>query len=266
LSWPEKERWALLNAIIDGDGHRRPDGRRYIAQKNKTDIEMMQILALSLGLRAVLSQLASNGIYRLYLTDGQWLTLAGTDRKTSSVTEEYYKGTVWCPSVSSGFWLARRGGRPFITGNTFPPALVEPCILAGTSARGQCPDCGTPWQRVISKVKGPTPTADWSETLGWRPTCRHYERADDWVALPKQGKTESDKAYQKRIAPLIKLRSELLQSWEKSLTVPCVVLDPFGGSGTTALVAHRYGRAAVLIELNPEYVQLALERLGRMTG
>jgi DNA modification methylase len=147
---------------------------------------------------------------------------------------------------------------------TFSPDLVEPCILAGTSARGQCPNCGTPWQRVISKRAGPTPTADWTETLGWRPDCRHYKRMDEWAALPKQGKTEADKVYQKRISPLIKLRAELLKSWESALTVPCLVLDPFGGSGTTALVANRYGRTAVLIELNPQYVQLALSRLGRV--
>jgi site-specific DNA-methyltransferase (adenine-specific) len=39
-----------------------------------------------------------------------------------------------------------------------------------------------------------------------------------------------------------------------------VVLDPFGGSGTTALVANRLGRKAVLIELNEEYVKLIKER------
>ena len=31
---------------------------------------------------------------------------------------------------------------------TFPPALVEPCIKAGTSERGVCGDCGAPWVRV----------------------------------------------------------------------------------------------------------------------
>jgi site-specific DNA-methyltransferase (adenine-specific) len=39
------------------------------------------------------------------------------------------------------------------------------------------------------------------------------------------------------------------------------VLDPFGGSGTTACVALEYGRNAVLCELNPEYVTLAEERI-----
>jgi len=54
------------------------------------------------------------------------------------------------------------------------------------------------------------------------------------------------------------------------LIEPCVkagskpgdlVLDPFGGAGTTGLVADRLGRDAVLCELNPTYAELARERL-----
>jgi site-specific DNA-methyltransferase (adenine-specific) len=40
-----------------------------------------------------------------------------------------------------------------------------------------------------------------------------------------------------------------------------VVLDPFGGAGTTALVALRHGRKASLIELNPEYAEMARRRI-----
>lgn len=39
------------------------------------------------------------------------------------------------------------------------------------------------------------------------------------------------------------------------------VLDPFGGSGTTALVALEEGRKAILCELNPDYIALAHKRL-----
>jgi DNA modification methylase len=55
-----------------------------------------------------------------------------------------------------------------------------------------------------------------------------------------------------------------------ALIEPCIlagcpvdgmVLDPFGGAGTTGLVAERLGRNATLIELNPEYADLARERL-----
>ena len=39
------------------------------------------------------------------------------------------------------------------------------------------------------------------------------------------------------------------------------VLDPFGGAGTTGLVADRLGRNAVLMELNPEYAAMARRRI-----
>ena len=40
-----------------------------------------------------------------------------------------------------------------------------------------------------------------------------------------------------------------------------MVLDPFGGSGTTGLVSDKHGRNATLIELNPEYINLAEDRI-----
>lgn len=55
-----------------------------------------------------------------------------------------------------------------------------------------------------------------------------------------------------------------------ALVVPCImggcrpggtVLDPFGGAGTTGLVADRLGRDAILIELNPEYAAMAEQRI-----
>ena len=55
-----------------------------------------------------------------------------------------------------------------------------------------------------------------------------------------------------------------------ALIEPCIlagspkggtVLDPFGGSGTTGAVALSLGRKAALIELNGEYVDLAVDRL-----
>jgi DNA modification methylase len=55
-----------------------------------------------------------------------------------------------------------------------------------------------------------------------------------------------------------------------ALIEPCIlagcpeggrVLDPFGGAGTTGLVADRLGRDATLIELNPEYAKMAEYRI-----
>lgn len=49
-------------------------------------------------------------------------------------------------------------------------------------------------------------------------------------------------------------------------TVPCTVLDPFGGSGTTGQVAVELGRRAVLIELNPKYIPLIETRTNITPG
>lgn len=45
-----------------------------------------------------------------------------------------------------------------------------------------------------------------------------------------------------------------------------VVLDPFGGSGTTGKVALELGRRAVLVELNPEYSKLCEQRCTTTPG
>jgi DNA modification methylase len=45
-----------------------------------------------------------------------------------------------------------------------------------------------------------------------------------------------------------------------------LILDPFGGSGTTILAAERTGRIARLIELDPLYVDVAVRRWERITG
>jgi DNA modification methylase len=60
-----------------------------------------------------------------------------------------------------------------------------------------------------------------------------------------------------------------------ALIEPCIlagcpkngtVLDPFGGAGTTGLVADRLGRNAILIELNPEYAAMAERRIKNDAG
>ena len=45
-----------------------------------------------------------------------------------------------------------------------------------------------------------------------------------------------------------------------------VVLDPFGGSGTTGAVAIKHGRRAILCELNPEYAAMIPDRVAAIAG
>lgn len=40
-------------------------------------------------------------------------------------TVEFYEGTVWCPTMPTGYWVARRRGKVFITGNSnYPPTVA----------------------------------------------------------------------------------------------------------------------------------------------
>jgi DNA modification methylase len=134
---------------------------------------------------------------------------------------------------------------------TFPEELPRRCILAATSARGACAQCGAPWERVTrnSMTSGKSWNGDAlknaginrnenndfagsnfyenyqpAQTIGWRPTC---------ICRGQHGKT-----------------------------VPCLVLDPFGGSGTTGRVALELRRRAVLVDIayNAEYRALAERR------
>ncbi|UWU90608.1 DNA modification methylase [Bradyrhizobium sp. CB1015] len=45
-----------------------------------------------------------------------------------------------------------------------------------------------------------------------------------------------------------------------------IILDPFGGAGTTMIAAEKTGRRARLLELNPRYVDVAIQRWQRLTG
>jgi len=120
---------------------------------------------------------------------------------------------------------------------TFPEEIPRRCILAGTSAKGACVQCGAPWKRVV-RASGGTIGSSWvphtadlaegmgqadggdirrasatyrREELGWTPTCR---------CRGQHGRTR-----------------------------PCLVLDPFGGSGTTGRVATELNRRAVCLDI-----------------
>ena len=197
LRWPDTTLLALWDSMMKGDGNFREGGRQAFVQKDKILIDQMQALATRLGFSTTLRKRSRN-TWSLYKTDSETRLLHS--ETTGLISQITYTGIVWCPRTKFGTFVARRNGRVFITGNTYPPALVEPCILAGTSERGCCPACGAPWERVIEKRNpghtGETESlypagttanrlallrqaarengeeyANRSTTTGWRPTC-----------------------------------------------------------------------------------------------
>lgn len=141
---------------------------------------------------------------------------------------------------------------------TFPPDLIKPCILAGTSARGCCPKCGAPWERIVEENLVPTPKA-----------CRTFviDQRDKNADSNDQG---SNRAKDGHKAGWI--RADKTLGWRATCScgieniVPCTVLDPFLGSGTTAQVALELGRSCIGIELNPQYATLARRRTAVTPG
>jgi DNA modification methylase len=135
---------------------------------------------------------------------------------------------------------------------TFPPALIEPCILAGTSAKGCCGKCGAPWVRLIAKD---TKFRGGSGAAG--------RSVDDVNAAGKWAGKQHGKNI--KLGPVV---STSTTGWSPSCqcdaaVVSCTVLDPFFGGGTTGLVADRLARNCIGIELNPSYVEMARSRLIR---
>jgi DNA modification methylase len=130
---------------------------------------------------------------------------------------------------------------------TFPPALIEPCIKAGTSERGCCAKCGAPVLRQVER----------EANGGWQE--KYTQEQNDWQF--RKGHTRGA-----RISGADNPAKVLSEAWVKSCkcegnTIPCTVLDFFGGSGTTGLVADRLKRNAILIELNPTYAAMAERRI-----
>ncbi len=127
---------------------------------------------------------------------------------------------------------------------TFPQALVEPCILAGCPLE-VCGECGNPVVRV-STVSGGTIGKAWhdhSNDIEVGQSQRHH--------LPF-GKGSDYKRITTGFKPTCDCNAP---------TKPGVVLDPFMGSGTVAIVARRLGRDYTGCDLNQIYVDMANERL-----
>lgn len=141
---------------------------------------------------------------------------------------------------------------------TYPEELVRRCILAGTSERGCCPKCGAPIKRVVAReMAWPRLREDKFHTLGWNPTCNHLDF--DAERPTREGTETLERQREGRSAMSDKPSSA------SSLTVPCTILDPFFGSGTTGLVARKHGRRTVGIELSPDYCALAARRLAQLS-
>jgi len=132
---------------------------------------------------------------------------------------------------------------------TFPPDLIRPCIRAGTSEYGACAACGAPWRRVVEREGATANEA----------AIRHME---------SQGVgRQKGNLYQPHGAGFY--ATSMTTGWQPSCQCgtterrPCVVLDPFVGSGTTCQVAYEEGRDFLGFDLDPRAIGWTEGRLAK---
>ena len=216
---------------------------------------------------------------------------------------------------------------------TFPPDLIEPCVLAGCPEK-VCVECGTPYllgkevernltieevekikadivetnktkkpyaviekefrNQVIeyrnlpnhdeireylkeSRIKSGLTIDSIEEHFGTQAPHHWFEKGgshpskEDWIVLKElislddtYDKEMTDVFYKSGLKCGNKYVKKGLQKQcqcETDETKSGTVLDPFGGAGTTGLVAQQHNRNAVLIELNPEYAEMSRNRI-----
>ena len=136
----------------------------------------------------------------------------------------------------------------------FPETLVEFFLLAGCP-REVCKKCGKPRERITKYLEKPKSTGTGKE--------RYKKRVAQGILSGKGGTSHTMPSTSVYPAP-----KETI-SW----TIPCncnagfepgIVLDPFMGSGTVAVVAKKLGRNFIGIELSSEFVKIAEERLKKI--
>ena len=132
---------------------------------------------------------------------------------------------------------------------TFPKDLIEPCIKAGCPEK-VCVKCGTPYVRNLKIIFTP-----------------ERKTRDNMVnVIP--GRDKPTRMNSKNMESLIKkdLGFKKDCNCKTDEFKSGVVLDPFGGSGTTGIVAALNNRNAILIELNKEYIDIANKRIDKEIG
>lgn len=180
---------------------------------------------------------------------------------------------------------------------TFPRKLVEPCIMAGSSAGGCCSVCGTPRRRIVEDGLA---NLEWQKACGGDANGKYDGKAQKDFAGAKAQDASATKA--RILAGLVEKKTVGwkwgcecgMQNAERGLNkkgakgakkksqnlltdlpgrgiptierrvAPCVVMDPFNGSGTTGEVSLVNGRSYIGIDISAKYVGLTNQRLGKV--
>lgn len=119
LSLTKAQLQLLIDTSIRADGHSREQKGRSgrsdrVYQKHKASLDVLQIACQLLGRQSSLTH-QSNG-WCLHIFEKARVIPHTPSRGRGEATT--YRGVVWCPTTTTGTWLARRSGQVYFTGNT----------------------------------------------------------------------------------------------------------------------------------------------------
>jgi len=97
---------------------------------------------------------------------------------------------------------------------------------------------------------------------GWKDGADHY-----WCGARDQGDVwQIKKPHKNDLHPTMKPVELVERAVRNSSKTRDLVLDPFGGSGTTVIACEKSGRRARLIEMDPKYVDVIVKRWQEFAG
>ena len=131
---------------------------------------------------------------------------------------------------------------------TYPVNLIYPCIKAGCPEY-LCKKCGKAKEKIYEEASGGTKGHSW------------HDHSDDMGKGNAKKQTGSEYNTYKRGNFINFTNCGCKAGFESG-----IVLDPFMGSGTTAIVAERLNRQWIGIEINQEYCDIAVDRIKKETA
>jgi hypothetical protein len=129
---------------------------------------------------------------------------------------------------------------------TFCEELLLNPIKSSTSEKGCCPACNAPYKRILLK----------------KPMV--IRKTDRMAQMGEFGRTQAS-------GTMLSPAESKTVGWQQTCSCildcawgdpePCLILDPFMGSGTVGVVSKKLGRDFVGIDLNADYCKMAEERI-----
>lgn len=146
---------------------------------------------------------------------------------------------------------------------TFPGMLPFRCIKASTSDAGCCSACGACYAPVVESERIATRPGGNTKVPGRN--SRFFQERDPQhdgeYKSDRYGIEVGNRDPERHIAVTKVTGHRPSCSCNAGEPIPCTVLDTFGGSGTTAVVAEHLKRSWILCEINPTYAAIAEQRI-----